>query len=145
MRAHVRGVALAVVAGLALGAGGCGTTMVMTNEPTARVFADGRLIGKGQGEIDQRGTPGSTTVTVQAEDGRRGQTVISRRFTGFTFLTGLFTYGICFFACWEYPSSVMVMVPPPQYTPAPGYAAPPGVDPWLMPPPGWRPKSERPN
>lgn len=127
--------ARAVVAAIAVASVGCGTTTILTNEPSARIIVEGRMVGRGQGEIGQRGMPGSTTVTVQADDGRRGQAVISRRFTGLTLLTGFFTYGICFIACWEYPSTVMVPLPAAQLTPPGG-----GADPWLMPPPGWQAK-----
>ena len=135
---------LAVAIALASAAAtGCGTTTIMTNEPSARIFADGQMLGKGQAELTQRGTPGSTTVIVKTDDGRHAQQVISRKFTGFTFLTGLFTYGICFFACWEYPGSVMVpLAPAPAHDPSLG-PAPAGegaVDPWLQPPQGWKPK-----
>lgn len=140
MAPRVRHAARVAVAAIALTTVACGTTTIATNEPSARVFAEGRPVGRGQGEITQRGTPGSTTVTVQTEDGRRGQAVISRRFTVFTFVTGLFTYGICLLACWEYPSSVFVHVPPPHPATAGPGAVAPGVDPWLMPPPGWQPK-----
>ena len=128
-----------------LAAGGCGTVTVTATDPGARLYAGGRMLGRGTGEIRRRGAPETLTITAVTDDGRRSQTVTKREFTGFTLLTGIFTYGICLFACWEYPSAVLVAVPP-----APVYmgggqhgfdAPPPGQDPWLTPPPGWTPKA----
>jgi hypothetical protein len=121
----------------------CGTTQVVPTDPTARVYVDGQMVGKGVGEIRQRGLPGSTQVLVMTDDGRRQQQSISRSFTFVTFLLGFITYGVCWLACWEYPGAVMVNVPPP----AGGYVvgatldspAGPAGDPWMQPPPGWQP------
>jgi hypothetical protein len=129
-------------------ASGCGSTQVLTDDPQARIYADGRMIGKGRGELPLRGFPGSTTVVVASEDGRRETTQVKRQFTAATFVLGLFTYGICLVTCWEYPGMVFVPIaprvpyassygPPGQLPGAPG-AAP--VDPWLQPPTGWQPQ-----
>ena len=117
---------------LALVAAGCGTTQIITTEPTARIFVDGRAIGRGQAEIDKRGTPATAQVVIQTEDGRRERQLIHRRFTGTTFLFGLFTYGVCLIACWEYPDAVFIPLPAPRAVLHPGEG-----DPWLSPPPGW--------
>ena len=102
------------------------------------------MLGRGTGELRRRGAPESLIITAVTDDGRRSQTVTKREFTGFTLLTGIFTYGICLFACWEYPSAVLVAVPPatPYMGGQHGFdAPPPGQDPWLTPPPGWTPKA----
>jgi hypothetical protein len=128
----------------------CGTTHVVANDPGARVWVDGDLVGRGQGRVNQRGLPGSATVLVKTEDGRRQQASMSRSFTITTFLLGFITYGVCWIACWEYPGSLLVEIPggpvpsggpaPPggyaigDYTTAPGSG---GADPWLQPPAGW--------
>ena len=136
---------------------GCGTMTVTAADPQARLYAGGRMLGKGHGEIKRRGTPESTIITAVSADGRRTQAVAKREFTGFTFLTGLFTYGICLFACWEYPSAVYIPMP----VPAAGsgfdgpagaagasagagaaYGAPQAEDPWLKPPAGWQPRAQ---
>jgi hypothetical protein len=120
---------------------GCGTTYVIPSEPNARIYVDGEMVGRGTGEIRQRGLPGSAQVLVRTEDGRRQQQSVSRSFTVVTFLLGFITYGVCWIACWEYPGSVLVAVPPPAggYGPGPSGTAP-GIDPWLQPPPGWQPQ-----
>jgi hypothetical protein len=132
---------------VALAAGGCGTTTIVAGDPGARIFADGRLLGRGQGQLTRRGPPGGTTVVVRTDDGRQEQTIIKRQFTALTLLGGLFTYGICLIACWEYPDMVAVPMasayhpygaPPFPGAPA-GYAPPPVVDPWLQPPGGYAP------
>ncbi|HEY0706335.1 MAG TPA: hypothetical protein VGG33_06035 [Polyangia bacterium] len=125
--------------------GGCGTVSVMSTDPSARLYAGGRMLGQGTGQLTRRGTPESTTIVAVSQDGRRSQTVVKREFTGFTFLTGLFTYGICLVFCWEYPSVVLVGAPP-QGGYASGsasYAA--GPDPWLLPPPGYQPPAAPPD
>jgi hypothetical protein len=124
---------------LAAALGGCGTMRVTAADPSARLYAGGRMLGKGTGEIKRRGMPESTTITAVTEDGRRSQTVAKREFTAFTFFTGLFTYGICMFACWEYPSDIFIAVPPqPSYQ---GVGAGNPDDLWLRPPAGWQPKA----
>ena len=128
---------------------GCGTTQILTDDPQARIYADGQMVGKGQGSLTRRGLPGSTTVVVATEDGRRETSRVKREFTATTFVFGLFTYGICLLTCWEYPSVVFVQTarpapyanaygPPGQAPGAPGQAAP--VDPWMQPPAGYQPK-----
>jgi hypothetical protein len=125
---------------VAISLGGCGTMRITAADPNAQLFAGGRPLGRGTGEISRRGMPGSTTIIAVSPDGRRGQTTARREFTAFSFITGMFTYGICMFACWEYPSDV--------YVPLPAQPASPGLgtqqlqqldDLWLNPPPGWTP------
>lgn len=142
--------ALAVVLTAALGGAACGTTSIVATEPTARIFVDNQMIGRGHGEITQRGTPGSATVVVKTDDGRQEQTMIRRKVTGLTLLGALLTYGTCLIFCWEYPDTVLVTLPPPGYSsyastswgmPG-GQGAASGVvmDPWLQPPQGWSAK-----
>lgn len=128
---------------------GCGTTQVVTSEPSARVYVDGEMVGRGVGQMRTRGLPISAHVLVRAEDGRREQVTVKRSFTVVSFLLGFITYGVCWLACWEYPSTVSVMLPPPAggYAPYPGAALDAGgaptpaarADRWMQPPPGWRP------
>jgi hypothetical protein len=131
--------ALAVILVLATG---CGTTFVVPNEAGARVWVDGEMVGKGQGTVNQRGFPGRAQVLVKTDDGRRQQASMKRSFTAVTFLLGLITYGVCWVACWEYPGSLLVELPPGPggRPPGPGggYASGPAPDPWLQPPPGWQ-------
>lgn len=143
----MRALSTVMIASLLVGAAGCGTMTVTSADPTARLYARGRMLGKGTGEIKRRGTPETTVITAVSEDGRRSQAVAKREFTGFTFLTGLFTYGICLFACWEYPSAVFVPAAPAvaggSFSVGPGGAAgeagaQPANDPWLSPPAGWQ-------
>jgi hypothetical protein len=117
----------------ALAIAGCGTTSIFTTDPTAKIVVDGQPVGRGRAEIGQTGFPVSSTVLVVTEDGRRETLVIDRHFTGTTFVLGLFTYGICLIACWQYPDTVFVPLPvaPMGY----GLAAPVPYDPWLAPPP----------
>ena len=140
---------LLLAATLVAGAG-CGTVTVTSNDLTARLYAGGRMLGRGTGELQRRGTPEKTTIIAVSEDGRRAQTVVKREFTGVTLLGGLLTYGICLIACWEYPSVVLVAFPPlAPYQDAFGQAYEPpheqgaygsawGNDPWMQPPPGWQ-------
>lgn len=127
-----------LLATILLAGTGCGTVVVTSTDPTARLYAGGRMLGRGTGELRRRGTPESTTITAISEDGRRAQTIARREFTGVTFLAGLFTYGICLIACWEYPSVVLVDLPPAAAPHQSEY----GSDPWLIPPPGWQPRAD---
>ncbi|HXU81930.1 MAG TPA: hypothetical protein VN914_11075 [Polyangia bacterium] len=134
-----RAIALVVVAAML---SACGTTLVTTNDPGARIYVDGQMVGKGAGSVRMRGLPGSAQVLVTTDDGRRQQQSISRSFGIVTFLLGFITYGVCWLACWEYPGAVMVNVPAPGGGYAAGGPANPGAppaDPWLQPPPGWQP------
>jgi hypothetical protein len=137
-----RAIALMVMAALLAA---CGTTHVIPSDRSARVYVNGEMVGKGLGEVRQRGLPGSTQVLVMTEDGRRQQQSMSRSFTVVTFLLGFITYGVCWVACWEYPDAVLVNVPRPAggfalEGPAASTAAAPAGDPWLQPPPGWQPQ-----
>jgi hypothetical protein len=140
------GFGLAVVLAVALCGGACGTTNIVATDPMARIFVDNQMVGRGHGEITQRGTPGSATVVVKTDDGRQEQTTIGRKVTGLTLLGALFTYGTCLIFCWEYPDTVLVTLPLPGYSAQawapPGGQGGPGVvtDPWLQPPPGWAAK-----
>jgi hypothetical protein len=127
---------------LATALAGCGTMQVTAADPSARLYAGGRMLGRGHGEIKRRGTPETTIIIARTDDGRRSQTTVKREFTAFTFFTGLFTYGICLFACWEYPSAVFVALP--AQTAEPNQSTPAGNadDLWLSPPAGWQPKGE---
>jgi hypothetical protein len=119
-------------------ASGCGTTNIYTSDPSARVMAEGQTLGRGSGQLTRRGFPGSTQVVVKTDDGRQGEVQVRRQFTALTLVMGLFTYGICLVACWEYPDTVFVPLPGAAggNTPA---GAPAAVDPWLVPPAGWQP------
>jgi hypothetical protein len=148
MRAGRLSSARAVVGlAVAISLGGCGTVRITAADPNARLFAGGRSLGRGTGEISRRGMPGSTIIVAVSEDGRRSQTIARREFTAFTFVTGLFTYGICMFACWEYPSDVVV---PLAAQPASEALGARRMDAqqmdalWLNPPPGWTPRSKAP-
>jgi hypothetical protein len=116
---------------------GCGTTSIVTTDPRARIMVDGQQVGRGRGEITQTGLPVSSTVFVVTDDGRRQSLVVDRHFTGTTFVLGLFTYGICLVACWQYPDTVFV--PLPAGVPMAYGQSPIPYDPWLQPPPRWQP------
>jgi hypothetical protein len=138
----MRGRYLLPMVALATALGGCGTMRVTAADPSAKLYAGGRMLGRGTGEVKRRGTPETTTIIAMTDDGRRSHTTVKREFTAFTFFTGLFTYGICLFACWEYPSAVFVALPaeaPPQNQSTPAGNA---DDRWLRPPAGWQPKVE---
>src|SRR3954447_19937579 len=125
-------------------ASGCGTSMVVANDSSARIFVDGEMVGKGQGSVTMRGLPGSAQVLVKTEDGRRQQASMSRSFTATTFVLGLITYGICWVAWWECPGSLFVEPPAPAAPAGAADLGAPGAgDPWLQPPPGWQPRSPR--
>ncbi len=117
---------------LLIGAG-CGTTHIMSTDPTARIYVDGELLGIGRAETRQRGTPHTAVVMAKTPDGRSTKLDVKRRFTGVTLLAGLFSYGIGLFAFWEYPEAVYLPIDAPQTDAQ--WAE--GADPWLAVQPGW--------
>jgi hypothetical protein len=108
-----------------LSCAGCATSQVVTNDPAAAIWANGRLIGHGQGELDHLGMPEKTLVQVRTTDGRGRDLVVKRHVTGFTTLAGILTYGICFLFCWEYPETIVAFLPPPPPAPPSPLAAAP--------------------
>lgn len=131
--------ALAIAALLA----GCGTTTIRAHGARdAKIYVNGAYAGRGEATIQKRGGAESTTIRVEASDGRTGQKTISRSFTGKTILFAIITYGICALACKEYPEDVEVLLDTHPTGPAagPGWGDAPGAsDPWMTPPPGWQP------
>jgi hypothetical protein len=136
----MRSLLLLCALAIGVGAAGCGSTQILTTQPDARIFVDGRALGQGQASIDKRGAPGSAVVVVKTADGRQQQSIIQRSFTGTTLVAGLFTYGICLIACWEYPDTVFIALPEPPRPAAPPPVATAAGDPWLIPPANWHPR-----
>jgi hypothetical protein len=135
---------LILAAALLVATAGCGTARIYTNDPDARIYVDGRMVGKGQGEIRRRGMPGSSTIVVKTADGRRTTKQIRRRFTGTTFVIGLFTYATGFLFAWEYPDEFVAVEQPAASAPATSdWGA--GADDWNQPPPGWSPHETAPD
>jgi hypothetical protein len=122
---------------LALILAGCGTTQVISNDPQARIIVDGVPKGQGIATVTKVGFPGSSQFIAETNDGRKTRQTISRSFAWTTALFGLFTYGICLIACWEYPETVFLYLPPPPS--AQGEVTSDGTaDPWLLPPTNWK-------
>lgn len=130
---HRAGIAMIVAALLVMG---CGTTQIITNDPDARIYVNGNMVGKGRAEVRKRGAPGSASILVKAGDGRRAETRMKRRFTLTTFIMGLYTYSIGLFTAWEYPDSVYVPLAEPAAARTNSWES--GDDVWLAPPPGWQ-------
>jgi len=63
-------------------------------------------------------------------------TFVKRQVTGFTLLAALFTYGTCLIFCWEYPDTIVALLPT-RAAAAPAKPEMPAPDPWLYPPAGW--------
>lgn len=102
--------ALALTLCLALAA--CGTTRIIAADRNATILVNGKVEGRGTAEITRRGVPMSMVVEVRMPDGRRSVKKISRRFTGWTLVAGLFSYGIGALTYWELPEEIFVEVPP---------------------------------
>jgi hypothetical protein len=121
---------------IVLGALGCGTTQVFTEDPTARIWANGQLVGRGHAEIQRTGLPETTALRVESDDGRDQTTTVKRGVTALTVVGALLTYGTCLIVCWQYPETVWAALPPgPRAAALPG--APAARDPWLDSDPGW--------
>ena len=123
---------------------GCGTTQIVASDPLAVITVDGVPSGRGVASVQKTGLPGTVRVSAKTEDGRSAVQPMSRSFGWTAGLLGFITYGVCFFACWQYPDMVYLALPSPPRLGAPGGWDAPGSpgwnqDPWLMPPPGWQP------
>ncbi len=120
----------------------CGTTRIYTNDPNARIYVDGEMVGKGSASVRKRGGPGSSQIIIKTADGRRFTKQMRRKFTYKTLLIGLVTSYIGFVAAWEYPDSVYVAVTEDVGRPSRSWDG--AGDAWLQAPPGWEPKNPTP-
>jgi hypothetical protein len=122
-----------LLAAAILVAGGCAArTKIVTDDPDALVWVDGRYAGRGEGRVRKVGPPHTGRILVTAADGRRGRAIMQRAITATTVDLGLRSLGACLVFCWEYPATVFVAMPAPK--PRSGWAIEPERDPWLLPP-----------
>lgn len=140
MRRAAHTLALVAVACVALAA--CGTTRIHTNDPGAKIYVNGRYVGKGEAEVRQRGTAGTASIVVKHSDGRVARSSMRRKFTATTFLYGLFTMYTGFIWAWEYPDAVYVPLEEPVTQRSTGWES--TEDRWTSPPAGWTPPPEPP-
>lgn len=118
---------------------GCGTTRIYTNDPNARIYVDGEMVGKGSASVRKRGGPGSSRIVVTAANGRRYTQQMRRKFTYKTLLIGLVTSYVGLLAAWEYPDSIYIPVADGGARASTRWDG--ADDAWLQAPPGWEPKS----
>jgi len=124
---------------------GCGTTQIIASDPQALILVDGQPLGRGMASVGQTGLPGTVQVVAKTEDGRSVTQPMSRSFGWTAGLLGFVTYGVCFFACWQYPGALYLALPTPLAPYAPdsvGWNTPGASrafqDPWTTPPEGWQ-------
>lgn len=114
---------------LALGLSGCGHVLIQTNDPQARIYADGAFLGRGEARYAHRmGPPRSMTVTVKGAEATVERKV-SREYTAVSFVLGL--PGLI--VGWQFPENVIVMLPQPSS--GGGWEGEPSG--WDAPPAGW--------
>ena len=133
---------LAVLAALFAG---CGTTQIVASDPQAFISVDGVMVGRGMASVEKTGLPGTVHVVAKTDDGRVAIQPMRREFGWTAGLLGFVTYGVCFFACWQYPDSLYMVLPsPPRLNTPGGWDAPPAQtqDPWLVAPPSWQPATK---
>jgi hypothetical protein len=122
---------------------GCASTQIIASDPQAYITVDGVPLGRGVASISKVGLPGTVQVVAKTPDGRTATQPMSRSFGWTAGVFGFFTYGVCFFACWQYPDSLYVVLPTSRWNGPGAWDAPAGPaqyqDPWLAPPPGWQP------
>jgi hypothetical protein len=105
----VRGLAVFLAAALLVT--GCGHVTVVTNDKQAAIYADGRLVGRGEAELEGRtGFPRTMTVKVKS-NGTTVERKVKRRFTATTFVIGIFTYMTGWLWGWQYPENVVILLP----------------------------------
>lgn len=120
----------------------CGTTRIYTNDPNARIYVDGEMVGKGSASVRKRGGPGSSQIIVKTADGRRYSRQMRRKFTYTTLLIGLVTSYVGLIAAWEYPDSVYIAVSDDVARSSASWDG--AGDVWLQAPPRWEPKTTAP-
>jgi len=92
----------------------CAHTTITTNDRRAKIYADGEYLGRGEAKYEERmGLPHTMTVTVKTPTTRIVKEV-SREFTSATFALGMFTYMTGWLWGWQYPESVVILLPPRQ-------------------------------
>ncbi|HET6611894.1 MAG TPA: hypothetical protein VFG83_07905 [Kofleriaceae bacterium] len=129
MRTSAFGVAVVAIVALV----GCGgTTQIVTNDPSARIYVDGAMVGTGTAEITKSGTPQSAEITVKTADGRKATRLIDREVSAGGWVLCLMTYGIGCAVFQSYPDTVTVLLPEKAATNSWD-----GGDVWTKPPPGW--------
>lgn len=117
---------------LALGLGGCGHVRIHTNEPEARIYANGAYVGKGEAEVPRRmGPPASMEITVKGTSATVSR-VIRREITVVTVVFALYSYLTSFIWAWQYPEEVFVALP---VRAGSGWEEEPSG--WDAPPSGW--------
>lgn len=126
---------MALVATLGVATGACGTTHISTNDPSAKIYVDGVMVGTGSAEITQSGTGETAEVVVKAADGRSASRIIDREISAGGWVLCLMTYGIGCLVYQSYPDTVMVMLPDQSQS----GGSWDGGDAWSKPPPGWTP------
>lgn len=121
---------LLLLAALALA--GCGHVRIQTNDPEARIYANGAYVGKGEAEVPRRmGPPASMEITVKGANATVTR-VIRREITVVTAVFALYSYFTSFLWAWQYPQEVMVALP---VRPGSGWSEEPSG--WDVPPSGW--------
>ena len=120
---------------LILALAGCGHTMIETTDPSARIYVDGTIVGKGHGEMSRTGVWRTALIEVKTPDGRHQTREVRREFTWGTFFCGYFTMAIGFAFCGQFPDTIFIALP------AANAKSPWDVDPrespsvWDAPPP----------
>lgn len=93
---------------------GCGHVRIQTNEPDARIYANGVFLGKGYAELPHRmGPPASIQITAKGENAMVSRT-IRREITVVTLAFGLYSYFTSFVWGWQYPELVTLTLPRPE-------------------------------
>lgn len=115
---------------------GCGTTQLRVNDPKAKIFVDGTLVGEGSADLRPRmGLPGKVLVTVKRDGATLLEQELSREFTFVTLLVGMVTVYTGLLWAWQYPSELELTVPLLPAKKSGGWDDP--VSPWDKPESPW--------
>ncbi len=113
---------------------GCGRTIITTSSPTADIYINSTLKGRGTAEVTRRGPP--LKYYIEAKEGGVvvAKTIIRRKFDVTTCVIGYFTYGVGLILGWRFPSDVYLNTPVKEQG-----EQPPVLSPWDAPPAqhGW--------
>ncbi|OFY63589.1 MAG: hypothetical protein A3H98_06335 [Bacteroidetes bacterium RIFCSPLOWO2_02_FULL_36_8] len=97
----------------------CGSTQVVVpNNSQAKIFQNGKYIGKGSAEITRRGLPKKSLFTAKFDGREIGSVLAKRSFDLLPCLLSFVSYGTGLFFTWKYPETIIIPVENFPETPA---------------------------
>lgn len=87
---------------------GCGSTRIISEDPTAEIFINNRFIGVGEAEVNRVGPPHRARLEARKGGETVGRQMMHRHFSFMTVVWGFCSYYTGFYWGWYYPNSVII-------------------------------------